>query len=184
MKNPWKRLSSKLIYQNNWIRVREDQVVTPTGTNGIYGVVEAHPALSVVPLTNDLETYIVGQYRYTLDVYSWEVPEGGGAPGEKTLDGAKRELLEETGLTADTWTFLGDLYTSNSFTNEVGYIYLAEDLHQGAAQPDHTEDLVIKRVPFRKAWEMVLNHEIRDALAVISLMRAYFHLKKHSRIDF
>lgn len=184
MKNPWKRLSSRKIYQNTWIRLREDRVITPSGNEGIYSVVETYPAIAVVPLTADLETYIVGQYRYALNVYSWEVPEGGGAEGEDPFEGAKRELLEETGLSAAKWTFLGNLYTSNSFTDEVGYVYLAEDLEQGTANPDSTEDLVIKKVPFREAWEMVMNEEIRDALAVISLMRVYFFLKKQRRIDF
>lgn len=182
MNNPWKRISSREIYQNPWIRVREDQVITPSGTKGIYGVIETHPAIAVVPLTHDLETYIVGQYRYTLDIYSWEVPEGGGAPGEDPLEGAKRELLEETGLRAKSWTFLGTLYTSNSFTDETGYVYLAEGLEQGEALPDHTEDLQVRKLPFLEAWEMVLNGEIKDALAVISLMRVYFHLKKQGRL--
>ena len=184
MENPWKRLSSREIYKNPWIRLREDRVIAPTGREGIYGVVETHPAIAVVPLTSDLQTYIVGQYRYTLDVYSWEVPEGGGADGEDPLEGAKRELLEETGLRASKWTFLGNLYTSNSFTDEVGYVYVAEDLNEGLAEPDHTEDLVVKKIPFREAWEMVLREEIKDALAVISLMRVYFYLKKQNRIEF
>jgi len=184
MKNPWKKLSSKKIYENPWIRLREDKIITPGGVEGIYGVVETHPALSIVPLTETLETFLVGQYRYTLDVYSWEIPEGGGLPGEKPLEGAKRELLEETGLLASSWTFLGNLYTSNSFTDEVGHIYLAEDLEERKAQPDHTEELIIKKIPFKKAWKMVLNEEIKDALAVISLMRTYYYLKGQKRIDF
>jgi len=184
MKNPWKKISSKHIYQNPWIRLREDKVITPTGSEGIYSVVETHPAISIVPLTKNLETYIVGQYRYTLDVYSWEVPEGGGSPGEDISEGAKRELLEETGLTANKWTFLGNLYTSNSVTNEVGYVFLAEDLIEGQAKPDHTEDLKVKKIFFKEAWQMVLNEEIKDALAVISLLRVYNFLKKQNRIDF
>ena len=182
MKNPWKRLSSKQIYKNEWIRLREDRVITPTGSRGIYGVVETKPAIGIVPLTDDLQTYLVGQYRYTLDVYSWEIPEGGGKDGEDTLMGAQRELAEETGLIADHWTFLDTFYTSNSVTNEVAYIYLAEGLHQGKAQPDHTEELKIRKLPFLAAWDMVQNGEIKDALAIIGLMRTYHYLKEKKRL--
>ncbi|MGD9900220.1 MAG: NUDIX domain-containing protein [Calditrichaceae bacterium] len=184
MRNPWTTLKTKQIYKNNWIRLREDQVITPTGSNGIYSVVEAKPAIGIVPLTDDLQTYLVGQYRYTLKTYSWEIPEGGGLDDEDTLDGAKRELMEETGLTAKKWTFLDTLYTSNSFTDEIGYIYLAEDLTNGIPKPDHTEDLQVKMLPFRDAWQMVINFEIKDALAIIGIMRAYQYLKNAGRIDF
>ena len=182
MHNPWTKLSSKTIYKNEWIRLREDQVITPTGTKGIYGVVETKPAIGVIPLTEDLQTYLVGQYRYTLDVYSWEIPEGGGLDGEDILAGAQRELLEETGLTAKKWTYLDTMYTSNSITNEIGYLYLAEELTEGEARPDHTEDLQIRKLPFMEAWDMVLKNEIKDSLAVIGLMRVYNYLIKNNLI--
>lgn len=184
MKNPWQKISSKEIYKNDWIRLREDRVINPSGNEGIYSVVEAKPAIGIVPITEDLQTYLVGQYRYTLDAYSWEIPEGGGLSGEDTLLGAKRELREETGLSAKKWTFLDTLYTSNCFTNEVGYVYLAEELEHGEAEPDETEELAIKKLPFKEAWQMVLNAEIKDALAVIGLMRAYHYLKDENRINF
>jgi len=184
LENPWKTLSSKQIYKNQWIRIREDKVITPGGNNGIYGVVETKPAIGIVPITNDLQTYLVGQYRYTLNTYSWEIPEGGGIDNEDPLIGAKRELQEETGLTAEKWTFLDILYTSNSITNEIGYVYLAENLTMGKAMPDDTEELKIQKVSFEEAWQMVLSCEIKDALAVIGLMRAYFYLKKSGRITF
>ena len=182
MKNPWKTISSKQIYKNDWIRLREDRVITPTGSNGIYGVVETKPAIGIVPLTEDLQTYLVGQYRYTLDVYSWEIPEGGGMDGESNLDAAKRELLEETGLSAMSWLDMGSLYTSNSITNEIAYLYLAEDLSQGQSQPDHTEDLQVRKLPFLEAWQMVQSGEIKDSMAVIGLMRTYHYLQKQGRI--
>ena len=184
MENPWKTISTKEIYKNQWIRIREDKVITPGGSNGIYGVVETKPAIGVVPLTEDLQTYLVGQYRYTLNTYSWEIPEGGGIDDEGPLLGAKRELQEETGLIARKWTFLDTLYTSNSITNEVGYIYLAEDLTMGQAMPDDTEKLKIKKISFEEAWKMVLNFEIKDALAVIGIMRVYHYLKETGRIIF
>lgn len=184
MKNPWKRLTTREVYKNNWIRLREDTVITPSGSEGIYGVVEANPAIAIVPITENLETYLVGQYRYTLNSYSWEVPEGGGFPGEVTLGGAQRELKEETGLTAKKWTFLDTMYTSNCFTNEVGYIYLAEELTMGQNAPDDTEELEIKRLPFKQVWDMVLAAEIKDALAIVAIMRTYHYLKKAGRIKF
>lgn len=183
MNNPWKKISTRLVYQNQWIRLREDEVITPSGNKGIYGVVEAKPAIGIVPLDRDLNTYLVGQYRYTLDVYSWEIPEGGGNANEDILIGAQRELLEETGLTAKKWTFLGTMYTSNSFTNEVAHLYLAEDLVQGIALPDHTEDLQIKKLSFLEAWQMVLDGEIKDGLAIVGLMRTFHYLQKMKRLS-
>jgi len=173
MKNPWKTLSSKVIYKNTWINLREDQVITPSGLPGIYSVVEAMPAVGIIPLNENLETYLVGQYRYPINTYSWEIPEGGGKPGESTLETAKRELKEETGLSAAKWTSLGEMYTSNCFTNEIGYLYLAQELEQGDTNRDHTEKLEIKRIKFIEAVEMVKRYEIKDALAIIGIMRTF-----------
>lgn len=182
MKSPWKTLNSKIVYANAWISVREDQVITPHGESGIYGVVEAKPAIGIVSLTEDLFTYLVGQYRYTLNTYSWEIPEGGAEANEKLLDAAKRELLEETGLSANHWTELGELYTSNCFTNERAYIFVAENLSQGLAQPDPTELLEVKKLSFIDAWQMVLNQEIKDSLTVTALMRTYHLLQQQGRL--
>lgn len=182
MKNPWLCLGSKEIYRNPWIRVREDEVVTPHGKPGIYGVVEAKPALGIVALTENLETYLVGQYRYPLDVYSWEIPEGGAEANESRLEGAKRELLEETGLSAKRWTELGEFYTSNCFTNERAYVFVAEELSMGEAMPDPTEELVVRKLPFMEAWQLVMDHEIKDSLAVIGLMRTYHYLRQNQRL--
>lgn len=184
MKNPWKTLESREIYKNNWIRLREDKVITPGGTEGIYSVVELKPAIGIVPITENLETYLVGQYRYTLNVYSWEIPEGGGHFNESTLKGAQRELLEETGLVAAKWTFLNTMHTSNSVTDETAYLYLAEELTMRQAQPDITEMLQVKKLPFKEAWQMVQNTEIQDAMAIIGITRAYWYLKNAGRINF
>jgi len=172
-RNPWTTLDSRPVYENPWIAVREDRVLRPDGQPGIYGVVHFQSlAIGVVPLTDDGHTVLVGQYRYTLDLYSWEIPEGGGAPDVDPLDSAKRELREETGLTADRWTYLGEAHLSNSATDEVGCIFLAEGLTEGDAEPDETEELRSMRVPFDRAVEMALTGEISDALAVIGLLRA------------
>jgi 8-oxo-dGTP pyrophosphatase MutT (NUDIX family) len=181
-KNPWKRLSTKIIYQNKWIRLREDQVITPSGSQGIYGVVEAHPAVGIIPLTENLNTYLVGQYRYSLDTYSWEIPEGGGHPGESYLETAKRELWEETGLRAKNWHYLDCTYTSNSFTDETAHLFVAENLLKGKAKPDHTEELQIVEIPFLAAYQKVLAYEIKDAMSIIGILRGYQYLKKNNRI--
>lgn len=176
--NPWRTLSSRPIYENPWIRVREDQVIRPDGNPGIYGVVQfQHRAIGVVPLTDDGDTFLVGQYRYTLGHYSWEIPEGGGEHTETPQEAAERELREEAGITAARWTYLGEAHLSNSATDEVGCVFLAEGLSFGESQPDGTEELQLRRVPFAEAVRMALTGEISDALAVIGLLRADHFLK-------
>ncbi len=178
MHNPWTRLGSREVYDNPWIRVREDDVIRPDGQPGLYGVVEMKTwAVAVVPLTADGDTFLVGQYRYTLDDYSWEIPEGGGSKETMLLDSARRELLEETGITATRWSYLGEAHLSNSVTDEVGGIFLAEDLTFGEAQPEGTEKLRLRRLPFSEAVEMALNGQVSDALAVIGLLRADRYLR-------
>lgn len=171
--NPWKTVSSKLIYENQWIRVREDQVVRPDGQPGIYGVVSARPATGVVTLDDRGRTTLVGQYRYPLDRYSWEIPEGGADPGESPLDAARRELREEAGLTAERWDPLGPpVHLSNCFSSETGSLFLARSLTPAPASPDGTEQLRIATVPFAEALARVDSGEISDAMSVIGILRA------------
>ena len=177
-RGPWRRLSTRPIYSNPWIEVREDQVIRPDGNPGIYGVVEFQTwAIGVVPLAANGDTFLVGQYRYTLDIYSWEIPEGGGAKTETPLEAAQRELREEAGIAAARWTYLGEAHLSNSATDEVGCVFLAEDLTFGEAEPDGTEEIAVRRLPFQEAVQMALSGEISDALAIIGLLRADHYLK-------
>lgn len=177
-RNPWRRLSSRPIYENPWIKVREDQVIRPDGNPGIYGVVELQTwAIGVVALADNGDTFLVGQYRYTLDLYSWEIPEGGGAKDDTPLAAAQRELREEAGITAARWTYLGEVHLSNSVTDEAGCVFLAEDLTYGAAEPDGTEELALRRLPLAEAVQMALTGEISDALAVVGLLRADGYLR-------
>lgn len=172
--NPWQTLASREIYSNPWIAVREDSVVRPDGAFGIYGVVHMqNKAVAVVPIDAEGYIYLVGQYRYTLNCYSWELPEGGCAAedNEATEAAARRELLEETGLQAACWQLLGRAHLSNSVTDEEAFLYLATDLTQGKAQPEGTEKLQIKRVPFAQALQMVLDGEITDGLSIIGITR-------------
>ncbi len=178
-KNPWETLKIKEVYDNPWIKITHRDVLNPSGNPGIYGVVHfKNLAIGIVPLDKDMNTWLVGQYRYTLNQYSWEIPEGGGIHGTPPLDSAKRELLEETGITANKWTKVLDLHTSNSVTDEVGLAYVAQELSFGEAEPEDTEELVVKKLPFSQAVDMVMNGEITDALAMVSILKVELMLQK------
>ncbi len=169
--NPWKTLSTRDVYENPWIRVRHDEVIRPDGQAGIYGVVHyKNKAIAVLPIDDEGYTYLVGQYRYTLDIYSWEIPEGGCPEGEEPLEAAKRELLEETGLTAEHWQQLGTAHLSNSVSDEEAILFLATALTQGEAQPEGTEKLEVRRVAFAEALRMVMTGEITDSLTVMTIL--------------
>ncbi|MGK7396509.1 MAG: NUDIX domain-containing protein [Candidatus Cyclobacteriaceae bacterium M3_2C_046] len=171
--NPWKTLSSKQIYNNPWILVEEHQVITPRGTDGIYGKVHfKNKAIGIIPLDDDGYTWLVGQYRYTLDEYSWEIPMGGGPLQEDKLLSARRELKEETGLTALKWTEIMRIHPSNSVSDEEGFVFLAEQLEQGETEFDDTEDLQIKKVHLTDAIQMVMKSKITDALSMAGLLMA------------
>jgi 8-oxo-dGTP pyrophosphatase MutT (NUDIX family) len=170
--NPWQIVSEKIIYDNPWIGLTEYQVINPAGNPGIYGKVRfKNFAIGVIPLDADMNTYLVGQYRFALGQYSWEIPEGGGILGDEPLNGAKRELLEETGLKASKWTEIQRMHLSNSVTDELSVIYLAQDLQQFEAEPEDTEQLIIKKVPFDEVYNMVCNGEITDSVTVAAVLK-------------
>ena len=170
--NPWVVLDQKKVYENPWIELTEFQVTNPTGGKGIYGKVHfKHIAVGVIPLDENWNTWLVGQYRFTLNQYSWEIPEGGGEMDEDPLDAAKRELLEETGLIANDWTKILTMHLSNSVTDEWAVIYLARGLEQKDAQPDETEKLVIKKLAFDEAVQMIEKGQITDAMAVATIQK-------------
>lgn len=171
--NPWKTLNTRVVYENDWIRVREDQVLRPDGKEGIYSVVETRVAVGVVPLTSDGEVVLVGQYRYPMNEYSWEIIEGGSDGDETPLETAKRELKEEAGLVAHTWTRLGeDIHLSNCHSSEIGVLYLAEDLEETVATPEGTEVLQNRRLPFAEVYEMVENGGVKDSLSLLGIYRS------------
>ncbi|GAB2486680.1 NUDIX hydrolase [Algoriphagus taiwanensis] len=171
--NPWKTLKEEKIYENPWIRVENHQVLNPAGKEGIYGKVHfKNRALAIVPIDENHDTWLVGQYRYTLDEYSWEIPMGGGKIDQDHLESAKRELKEETGITAGKWTEIMKIHTSNSVTDEVGYIYLAEELSFGATEFDETEVLKIVKLPFQEALEWVMAGKITDSISVAGILKA------------
>lgn len=168
--NPWKTISISQIYANPWFSVREDRVTAPDGSDDIYHVVvAARIAIGVVPLWEDGFVTLVGQYRYPIQAYSWEIPEGGGAIDIPPLESAKRELREETGLLAGTWEQLGQIHTSNCFLDEVCHLFLATDLLQGAADPSPEEVLKVQRIPFDQAIAMAIDGRITDAISIAGI---------------
>jgi 8-oxo-dGTP pyrophosphatase MutT (NUDIX family) len=167
----WKTLSSRIVFDNPWITVFEDRVVNPGGGKNDYGHVHfKNRAVAIVPLDEDGNTWLVGQDRYTLGIFSWELPMGGAPLEESPLDAAKRELKEETGLTALKWTELMQLHTSNSITDEVGVVFIAEQLKEGQSELEETENIELRKLKLVEALEMVARGEITDAISVAALL--------------
>lgn len=174
----WKTLSEKLVYDNPWIRVSHREVLNPAGNPGIYGLVHfKNRAVGVLPLDEQGNTWLVGQYRYPLGEYSWEIPEGGGPLGTPPLEAAQRELREETGLLAGEWTELLRMHLSNSVTDEAGIVYLARGLQQGPSEPEETEELQIRKLPFTEAFDMVMQGKITDSLSVGAILKAHLWIQ-------
>jgi len=179
MNNPWKILSTQKIYENPWIELTEYQVINPQGGNGVYGVVHfKHIAIGVIPLDEELNTWIVGQYRFPLNEYSWEIPEGGGKLEVPILESAKRELLEECGIIAQKWNCILKMHLSNSVSDEVGYVWVAQDLSFTKSQPEETELLEVQKIPFSELYERVMNGEITDSLSVAGVLKLQCLLKE------
>lgn len=171
--SPWRTHGSREVYANQWMTIREDDVTTPTGTDGIYGVVSKTMALGVVAIDDEDHVVLVGQWRYPHDRWSWELPEGGLDDGEDPLTGIQRELAEEAGLGARNWEQLlaEPVALSNSLSDEVAMLWLATDLYPDeVASHDPTEDLRVTRVPFDEAVAMVLDGRIEDAMTVMALL--------------
>ena len=169
---PWTRHARRTAYENAWITVWHDDVTRPDGAAGIYGVVHfANLAAGVLVIDDDDRVLLVGQHRYSLDAYSWEIPEGGVPDGESALDGARRELLEETGVEATDWRELARLHLSNSVSDELAILFVATGLSHGDATPDGTEQLVIRWLPFSEVLAMTLDGRITDAMTVVAVER-------------
>jgi 8-oxo-dGTP pyrophosphatase MutT (NUDIX family) len=170
--NPWQVISSKEVYDNKWINVTEYDVINPNGGKGIYGKVHfKNIAIGIMVLDDEMNTWLVGQYRFVLNEYSWEIPEGGGPLDIDPLESAKRELLEETGLVAHEWTQLLRLHISNSVCDEHALIFLARQLEQHVPMPEETEQLVVKKVPFEEALQMIEKGLITDAMSVAAIQK-------------
>ena len=173
---PWRRGEARVVYENPWIAVTEQTAVAPTGAPAVYGVVGfKNLALAILPIHADGGVVLVGQHRFPFGDYSWELPEGGGPKAEDPLEGAKRELAEETGLAAGEWREVLRVQLSNSVTDELAIAYLATELSPapGVHHVDSTEEIAQVRVPFREALDAANAGHIRDALTVAMLLRAY-----------
>jgi ADP-ribose pyrophosphatase len=171
-RGPWTQCSQQQVYDNPWIEVKHEQVLTPAGTEGIYGTIHfKNLAIGIIPLDADDNTWLVKQFRYTLNEDSWEIPMGGGPLDVEPLLSAQRELREETGLQAQSWRELMRLHTSNSVTDELALVYVAEQLTQGEMELEETEDIELMKLPLQDALQMVMKGEITDAISVAALLR-------------
>jgi 8-oxo-dGTP pyrophosphatase MutT (NUDIX family) len=174
MQNPWRTLSSRTIYRNAWLTLREDKVIRPDGAEGIYCVVELRPSCGIVAINEDNQIALVGQWRYVHDKYSLEIPTGGSEQDETPLAAAKRELLEETGLTADDWIALGTIDNSNGVTTDVAHIFLARNLTTGSPVSLGDEQVELSWMPFADAVLSVMSGEITESVSVAAILKAEF----------
>ncbi len=172
IENPWTTLKSEKIYDSPWIGLTKHDVLNPNGNPGAYSVVHfKNLAIGILVLDKDYNTWIVGQYRYPIEEYSWEIPEGGGKRDIAPLDSAKRELLEETGITANKWTKIQEMYLSNSASDEFCILYIAQDLSFGKSEPEDDEQLEVKKLHFDELYRMVEVGEITDSLTVAAVLK-------------
>jgi 8-oxo-dGTP pyrophosphatase MutT (NUDIX family) len=179
-RNPWKTVSSRVPYENPWIRVREDSVIRPDGNPGIYGVVEVRPSIGVVAINDQDETVLVGQWRYTLDRYTWEIPRGGSSPGETDmLAVAQRELAEEAGVRAAHWVPIGTFDVGNGILTDIQHVFLATGLSPTVSHQDPYEEIVVEWRPFSEAIEMILGGGITEVCSVAALLKVA-HLRRES----
>lgn len=168
----WKTKTSTTVYENPWIKVSHEEVITPKGTDGIYGIVHfKNTAIGIVPLDDDGNIWLVKQSRYALNQYTWEIPEGGCPQGEEPLAAAKRELEEEVGLQAHDWQQLMTMHLSDSVSDEFCVIFIAKNLFAGTQALEASEDIEVKKLPLTEAIDMVKRGEITDAISVAALLR-------------
>jgi 8-oxo-dGTP pyrophosphatase MutT (NUDIX family) len=181
--DPWSCLSKRLVYDNPWISLSACETVAPTGRPSPYGLIHfKNRAIGVLPLFDNGDTLLVGQHRFPAGDYSWELPEGGGPLDEDPLEAARRELREEAGLTAEHWRPILSFQLSNSVSDEEGRGFLAHGLSDAEAEPDETEVLAIRRLPFREALDLAAAGQMQDMITLAMLFRAY-HLAREGGLD-
>jgi len=169
----WQTISRERVYQNPWIEVLHHEVINPSGNRGIYGVVHfRHRAIGILALDAWQRILLVGQYRFPLDAYSWEIPEGGCPLAEDNLEAARRELREETGMEAASWEPICRYHLTNSVADEEGQLFLATGLTSGPPQPEETEELSHQRVSIDEALQLVESGGITDAISIIAIYKA------------
>lgn len=173
-RNPWQTRSSRVVYENAWINVREDQVIRPDGNPGIYGVITLRPSVCVLALNERDEVAVVGQWRYTLDRYCLELPRGGSQDGEDMLSVAKRELSEEVGVAAEHWKSHGAFDIGNGVCNDVQHFYVATGLSPTERHLDPEEEIAVEWHPFEDVVAMASDGRIREVSSVALIMKVAF----------
>lgn len=177
--NPWETKTTETVFKSAWIEVEKHDVINPSGNPGLYGLVRfKNIAIGVVPLDNEYNTWLVGQWRYPINAYSWEIPEGGGPLEIDPLESAKRELKEETGIIAEEFTELIRLYLSNSATDELAIVFVAKKLHFESAEPEDTELLQIKKININEAYKWVMEGKITDAISVAAILKTHLLIQQ------
>ena len=169
---PWQTRSTRPVYENRWIKVREDMALLPDGRTTIYGVVDAGDCVGILPFVDADTVLLVGQYRYVAQGFYWEIPTGAQHAGENLEQAAQRELAEEAGREADQLVKLCDFHTSKIIMRETAYLYLARDLRPASQQPDATEFIERREFLFAEVVRMVERAEIKDAMSVIAVLHA------------
>jgi ADP-ribose pyrophosphatase len=170
--NPWKTKKSELMYESAWIKVTKHGVLNPADKPAIYSVVGfKNLAIGILALDTEYNTWLVGQWRYPIDQYSWEIPEGGGKLDVDPIDSAKRELKEETGIIAENFKEIMRLHLSNSATDELAIVYLATGLTFEEAEPEESEVLQIKKIHIEEAYKWVMEGKITDAITVAAILK-------------
>jgi 8-oxo-dGTP pyrophosphatase MutT (NUDIX family) len=173
VRGPWRVVTRREVYRNPWIVVREDHVIHPDGRPGFFGIVQGRPSAAIVAVNDDGEVYLVGQHRYAINLYSWDIPGGALDSDEDPLAGAQRELREETGLRAEEWTALGAYHPHRDLLEVTAHLFLAQRLSTGAPAPDGSEQLALQRVPLAEALRRVQRGEISAGTSAVGLLRAW-----------
>ncbi len=178
MENPWITKNSEVVYESAWIKVHKNMVLNPAGKDALYSYVEfKNLAIGILPLDENNNTWLVGQFRYPTNSYSWEIIEGGGNPLQEPVESAKRELKEEAGIIAADYKELMRMHLSNSATDELAIIFIARDLSFTEAEPEESEVLQLKKIHITEAYQMCLRGEITDAISVAAIYRVMLELK-------
>ena len=171
-RTPWKTLSTRHVYENRWLRLREDIAEMPDGRSTIYGVVQCRPCVGVLPFVDADTVVLVGQYRYVAGGFFWEMPTGGVHTDETEEQAVQRELAEESGYVARRLLKLCAFHTSKSVVEETANIYLAEGLEPAPVAPDATEFIEVRTFPFDEVLRMVVDDEIKDAMTIVAVLHA------------
>lgn len=182
MKKPYKTISSQIVWSCPWYRVRQDEIITPDGSSGVYNVVEHPGAVWIIPVTPSGEIILIHTYRYTVDEWCYEIPAGGIKPNQSLTEAAQAELLEEVGGTTDNLEYFGHFFTMNGIGNEVAHVFIATNVVMGQPNHEATEVMTICPKPIDEALRMAQANEITDGPSALALLLCADKLRQHSKI--